>query len=198
MLLMLFYNTTPTPDRNTYSPPLTLTDALPVGPLMGHTPMPMLEVGVRPMLDTIVLRLAEADFVDIRISVNYRAEVIRNHFRDGGALGVSVSYIEEDLPLGTAGPLARMARTEDTPVLVMNGDLLTKVDPVRMIDFHRENGGAATMAVREFELHVPYGVVELEGNRICALREKPVSRHFINAGIYVLGGEALEIGRAHV
>lgn len=160
-------------------------------PLTENTPKPMLDVGGRPILETIVRRLAESGFTDIRISVNYRADVIRNHFGDGSELGVALSYIEETQPLGTAGPLASLSGDIEGPVLVMNGDLLTKVDPIRMIDFHREHGGAATMAVREYEFEVPYGVVDLQGNEIRDFREKPVSRHFINAGIYVLGPDAV-------
>ncbi len=159
-------------------------------PLTEHTPKPMLDVGGRPILETIVRRLSAVGFADSHISVNYRADVIKNHFGNGTALGVDVSYIDEDMPLGTAGPLARLARG-DHPVLVMNGDILSKVDPVQLIDFHRESGAAATMAVRSHEIQVPYGVVDIADNEIRGLREKPVTRHFINAGIYVLGDEAL-------
>jgi len=162
-------------------------------PLTEHTPKPMLDVGGRPILETIIQRFADAGFSEFHISVNYRADVIRNHFGNGSALGVDVSYIEEDMPLGTAGPLARLAKRGDHPLMVMNGDILSKVDPVQMIDFHRENEAAATMAVRNYEIQVPYGVVDISNNEIRGLREKPVSRHFINAGIYVLGPEALDM-----
>jgi len=162
-------------------------------PLTEHTPKPMLDVGGRPILETIIRRFAEAGFSDFHISVNYRADVIRNHFGDGGALGVDISYIEEDMPLGTAGRLARLSAEYDSPLLVMNGDILSKVDPVQMIDFHRENASAATMAVRSYEVQVPYGVVDIADNEIRGLREKPVSRHFINAGIYVLNPDVLAL-----
>lgn len=160
-------------------------------PLTEHTPKPMLDVGGRPILETIIRRFSEAGFSEFHVSVNYRADVIRNHFGDGSALGVDLSYIEEDMPLGTAGPLARLAARKDTPLLVMNADILSKVDPVQMIAFHRENDSAATMAVRNYEVQVPYGVVDIDDNQIRGLREKPVSRHFINAGIYVLSPDAL-------
>jgi len=161
-------------------------------PLTEHTPKPMLDVGGRPILETIIRRFAAAGFSEFHISVNYRADVIRNHFGNGDALGVDVSYIEEDMPLGTAGPIARLAKQHDTPLLVMNGDILSKLDPVQMIDFHRDNDATATMAVRRYEVQVPYGVVEVDNNEIRSLREKPVTRHFINAGIYVLSPSALD------
>ncbi len=162
-------------------------------PLTEHTPKPMLDVGGRPILETIIRRFADAGFSEFHISVNYRADVIRNHFGKGGTLGVDISYIEEDMPLGTAGPLGRLGARPDQPLLVMNADILSKLDPEQMIDFHRANGASATMAVRPYEVQVPYGVVELEGNEIRGLSEKPVTRHYINAGIYVLDPDALDM-----
>lgn len=159
-------------------------------PLTDTTPKPMLAVGGRPILETIVRRLAAAGFANFHISVNYRAEIIQQHFGDGSAFGVDVRYIEETEPLGTAGPLGLLPRDIDKPVLVMNGDVLTTVDPTRMIAFHTQNRGSATMGVREHEIEVPYGVVDMENYRIVGLREKPVERYFINAGIYILAPEA--------
>jgi len=155
-------------------------------PLTENTPKPMLEVGGKPILETIVRRCAEAGFADVHISVNHCAEVIKRHFGDGAALGVRIRYIEEDRPLGTAGPLGLVAAGLDRAALVMNGDVLSKVDPGRMLDFHDAHGSAATMGVREYEFQVPYGVVDLDGHRIRGMREKPVERHFINAGLYVI------------
>ena len=125
--------------------------------------------------------------------MNYRADVIRNHFGKGGTLGVDISYIEEDMPLGTAGPLGRLGARPDQPLLVINADILSKLDPEQMIGFHLANGASATMAVRPYEVQVPYGVVEVEGNEIRGLSEKPVTRHYINAGIYVLDPAALDM-----
>ncbi len=121
-------------------------------PLTEHTPKPMLDVGGRPILETIIRRFADAGFSEFHISVNYRADVIRNHFGNGSALGVDVHYIEEDMPLSTAGPLARLATQNDHPLPVMNGDILSQLDPVQMIDFHRENDAVATMAVCNYEI----------------------------------------------
>ena len=117
-------------------------------PLTEHPQKPMSDVGGRPILETIIRRFSEAGFSEFHISVNYRADVIRNHFGSGNGLGVDISYIEEDMPLSTAGPLARLAAQHDQPLLVMNGDILSKIDPVQMIDFHRENSSVATMAVQ--------------------------------------------------
>ncbi len=73
----------------------------------------------------------------------------------------------------------------------MNGDLLTRASFQGMLDFHAQHGAAATMGVREYDFQVPYGVVRADGPRIRQIEEKPVQRHFINAGIYVLSPRVL-------
>ncbi len=162
-------------------------------PLTEHTPKPMLDVGGQPILETIIRRCAAVGFNDFFISVNYRADVIKHHFGDGHNLGVQICYLHEMTPLGTAGPLGQLPPGITSPVLVLNGDILTKMDPARLIDFHRDAGAAATMGVREYEYQIPYGVVDLDDSEIRGLREKPVSRQFINAGVYVLDQRALEL-----
>ncbi len=160
-------------------------------PLTESTPKPMLDVGGRPILETILRRCAAAGFTKFFLSVNYQADIIKRYFGDGQALGLTIRYLEEDAPLGTAGSLGLLPQTDDKPVVVMNGDILTKADPGFLIAYHEENQAAATMAVREYEVQVPYGVVDLHANNIQHIREKPVERYFINAGIYVLGRAAL-------
>lgn len=162
-------------------------------PLTEHTPKPMLDVGGRPILETIIRRCADAGFDNFYVAVNYRADVIKHHFGDGRSLGVEINYLDEQTPLGTAGPLGQLPNNITTPVLVLNGDILTKMDPARLMEFHRDAGAAATMGVREYEYQIPYGVVDLDDNEIRGLREKPVSRQFINAGIYVLNQSALNL-----
>ena len=74
----------------------------------------------------------------------------------------------------------------------MNGDLLTRTNFDDLLRFHSAHGAIATMAVREYDMQVPYGVVRLDGERIESIEEKPVQRFFVNAGIYALSPEALE------
>jgi NDP-sugar pyrophosphorylase family protein len=155
-------------------------------PLTEDCPKPLLSVGGRPLLETILLQFREHGFQRFFISVNYRADMVEGHFGDGDALGVTVNYLREDAPLGTAGALGALPDAPREPVFVMNGDVLTRVDFSGMLSFHREHKAAATMAVRGFEMQVPYGVVNVEDQRITAIEEKPVHRFFVNAGIYVL------------
>jgi dTDP-glucose pyrophosphorylase len=161
-------------------------------PLTNELPKPLLHVGDRPILQRIVESCREHGFTRIHIAVNYKAELIREHFGDGSEFGVAIDYIEEDEPRGTAGCLALLRDRPTAPFFVMNGDLLTTVHLKRLLDFHQEHGGAATMCVREYTHVVPYGVVQIDGHRLSSLEEKPSRTEFVNAGIYVLEPDVVD------
>ena len=163
-------------------------------PLTETLPKPLIPVGPKPVLETIIENFASQGFENIVLCLNYKGDMIRDHFGDGDSLGVNIRYITEDRRLGTAGALSLLPETPKEPIIVMNGDLLTKVDFVRLLEFHNRQGFVATMAVREYSHQIPYGVLHIgEGYRIEELTEKPVQRHYVNAGIYVLSPEALQL-----
>lgn len=164
-----------------------------LSPLTDDCPKPMLAVGNKPLLQTILENFVAEGFHRFSFSVNYLADRVREHFGDGSAWGVEIDYILETKPLGTAGSLGLLNNMPEEPVVVMNGDLLTKVSLAQMLDFHAHYGAVATMGVREYEFQVPYGVVETEAHRISRIEEKPVQRFFVNAGLYVLSPEALAL-----
>lgn len=155
-------------------------------PLTENCPKPMLKVGGRPLLETTLERLYALGFRNVYVAVNYMAEVITGYFGDGTALGLKLKYLNEKTAMGTAGALSLLPEWPDTDIIVMNGDILTMADYPAMLDFHAEHGAAATMAVREFETQVPYGVVVADGFEIKEFQEKPTYRHLVNAGLYVL------------
>ena len=154
-------------------------------PLTNDTPKSMLPVGDRPLLERIVGQLREAGIRRVNVATHYRADVIEEHFGDGHAFGVEIRYVNEGEPLGTAGALGLLAAS-DEPLLVVNGDILTQVDFRAMLDFHCAHRADMTVAVRPYELRVPYGVVQTDGVVIRAVSEKPTERYLINAGIYLL------------
>ena len=162
-------------------------------PLTETVPKPMLMVGGRPILESMVLSLAEQGFHRIFLAVNYKAEMIRNYFANGSKWGVSIEYLHEEHQLGTAGALSLLPEKPEAPVLVMNGDLLTQANLSNLIDFHKDHKAAGTMAVREYDLRVPFGVVSLNGENISGIEEKPVHHFFVNAGMYALSSEALAL-----
>jgi dTDP-glucose pyrophosphorylase/predicted transcriptional regulator len=155
-------------------------------PLTEHTPKPLLHVGIRPILETILMQFIEAGFHNFYISTHYKADMIRNHFGDGGDWDVNIQYVHEENPLGTAGSLGMLPSDIVLPILMMNGDLLTKVDLQQLLSFHHEQDAIATMCIREYDFQVPYGVVNIEEQYVTNIVEKPIQKFFVNAGIYVL------------
>lgn len=160
-------------------------------PLTETCPKPLLPVGGKPILETILENFVEQGFRRFFIAVNYKAEMIRQHFGDGKRWGIRIDYLEEKAPLGTAGALTLLPEKPSAPVIAMNGDLLTRPNFATLLDFHASRGALATMAVREFDYQVPYGVVRLDGDYIASIEEKPIQRFYVNAGIYVISPEAL-------
>ncbi len=156
-------------------------------PLTSDTPKPLLRVGKKPILENILDQFIEHGFHNFYISTHYKAEMIQSYFGDGSDWNVTIQYVHEDKPLGTAGGLGLLSRKLiKLPILLMNGDLLTKVNFGELLNFHLQNGGDATMCVREYDFQVPYGVIKSNGNYITEIEEKPIHRFFVNAGIYVL------------
>lgn len=162
-------------------------------PLTDETPKPMLKVGAKPLLETIIENFTQHGFRRFYISVNYLAEKVKDYFGDGSALGCEIRYLEEKEQLGTGGALRLLPERPEAPLIVMNGDVLTKVNFSQLLEFHEEHAAAATMCVREYDFQVPYGVVQLSEHRIAQLMEKPVYSFFVNAGIYVIEPRLLEL-----
>src|SRR6185312_15077220 len=158
-----------------------------LGTLTRDRPKPMLDVGGRPLLETIIRNVVQQGFRNIFISVNYRAEMIVEHFGDGAALGASIQYLREAERLGTAGALGLLPQPAELPVVVTNGDILTTINYGALLDFHNGTSAQATMAVREHKVHVPYGVVTASDGYLETIREKPTESWYVSAGIYVVG-----------
>ena len=154
-------------------------------PLTDTLPKPMLPIGSRPLLEFIVEGLKESGIRRLNVATHHKGDVISDHFKDGQDFGVEITYVREDQPLGTVGALSLLEDSED-PLLVINGDILTRVDFREMLNFHREHNAELTIAVRQYEFSVPYGVVETDGVAVKGISEKPIVRQFINAGIYLL------------
>jgi NDP-sugar pyrophosphorylase family protein len=160
-------------------------------PLTDSVPKPMVRVAGRPILERLILHLVGSGIRRIFISVNYKAEVIEAHFRDGESFGCSIGYLRERMPLGSGGSLSLLPELPSCPSLVLNGDLVTQFDVTGMLAFHEENGYLATIGIHEYAHTVPYGVVELDGDRVIQHQEKPTSKWRVNTGIYVLDPELL-------
>jgi NDP-sugar pyrophosphorylase family protein len=162
-------------------------------PLTEDCPKPMLPVGGKPILESILESFVEQGFRRFFFSVNYKAEMVQDHFGDGSRWGVRIDYLHEDRRLGTAGALSLLDDRPDAPLVVMNGDLLTRASFDKLLDFHYAQSATATMTVRDYDFQVPYGVVKIDGTQIVSIEEKPVQKFFVSAGIYVLSPSVFDM-----
>ncbi|RCS57431.1 nucleotidyltransferase family protein [Parvibium lacunae] len=161
--------------------------------LTRDTPKPMLKVGSRPLLETIVHNFADQGFRKFYFAVNYKAEQIENYFGDGKTLGLEIRYLKETMRMGTAGALSLISDMPTKPIIVTNADLLTKQDFRSMLDQHTESLASATFSVRDYEIQVPFGVISESNGRIQGIQEKPVHTFCVSAGINILSPEVLDL-----
>jgi dTDP-glucose pyrophosphorylase/predicted transcriptional regulator len=158
-----------------------------LGTLTQTVPKPMLPVAGRPILERLVLQLVGHGVRRIYLAINYLGHLIERHFGDGSAFGCSISYLREKKPLGSGGALSLLKKREaDYPLVVMNGDLVTELDVTRLLYFHETGEYAVTMCLRGHQVQIPFGVAEVRGAELVALREKPQQDYLINAGVYVV------------
>lgn len=164
-----------------------------LGALTKDTPKPMLDIGGTPLIERSVLRLASAGVRKIYIAINYLSERIVDHLGDGSDFKVEIVYLRERQMLGTAGALSLLKPRPTEPLLVINGDILTTTDFGRLYRYHCEREAVLTVGVVAKHVEIPFGVVQVEGDRATGLQEKPSQRFLCNAGIYSLSSEALDL-----
>lgn len=155
----------------------------------GDLPKPMVPVAGRPILERLVLHLVGSGITDVRLAVGYGADVIERHFEDGERFGCRITYLREEQPLGTAGPLRGLLEDlPDEPIVVMNGDLVTSFSVSGLLSTHLSTGADLTVAVTDYAHEVPYGVLTTDGEdgRVTGLHEKPTWIGTVNAGVYAV------------
>lgn len=162
-------------------------------PITETIPKPMIEIGGKPILEGIIERFRQQGFVSMTLCVNHLAQIIEDYFEDGSRFGVSISYVHEAKRMGTAGALSLLSPRPTLPMIVINGDILTTVNFARLLAFHYEHEAHVTMGLNRFQYQIPYGVVDVNNHHIVGFKEKPVLDFFVNAGIYVVGPEAMEL-----
>ena len=162
-------------------------------PLTKYSPKPMLEVGGKPFLEHTIERIKAQGFYDFIITTHYLPEIIKDYFKDGSQLGVNIRYANEESPMGTGGALSLIKVLENvSPIILMNGDVLTNLDFSNLLSAHRSCNNDITMCTRRHETQIPYGIIQHEDNRVLALKEKPTLYHQVNTGIYVISADALK------
>ncbi len=161
-------------------------------PLTDNIPKPMLKVGNKPILQTIIEQFRDYGFKNIFISVNYKSELIKNYFRDGKDFDVSITYIEERKRLGTAGAIKLAEKYINKNAIVINGDILTNINFHNLLKYHEENNFFMTIGSREYEMQVPYGVLNVNDAKVLSLEEKPVYSYVVSGGVYIINPDATQ------
>ncbi|HEU4671365.1 MAG TPA: sugar phosphate nucleotidyltransferase, partial [Candidatus Limnocylindrales bacterium] len=138
-------------------------------PLTEAVPKPMLRVAGRPILERIVFHLVSHGIERVFLAINYRGEMIEEHFGDGSRFGCRIEYLREERPLGTGGPISLLPEPPTHPLLVMNGDLVTQADVGAMVDRHRQRGDVVTIGVGRYVHTVPYGCVRRSGDLVTGI-----------------------------
>lgn len=164
-----------------------------LSPLTDDCPKPLLKIGGKPILETILTNCIEQGFTNFYFSVNYKADQIKDYFEDGSKWGGRITYLEEKKRMGTAGSLKLLNCNDNLPLIVMNGDLLTKVNLCSLLDYHAQSQSLATMCVKQYDFEIPYGVIKEREGQIQTIEEKPIQSFLVNAGIYSLSQEVLSI-----
>ncbi len=167
-------------------------------PLTIYTPKPVVPIVNRPILQYQIELLARAGIRDIKLTLGYQPDKIREIFGNGSELGIDINYVVEQVSLGTAGGYRNAIGDAVQTSVVINGDILTDIDLTQVIDYHRRKEAVATIVTATVENSAGYGLVEVAGDgRVTRFVEKPsqdeLTHKTINAGIYVLEKEILEM-----
>lgn len=164
-------------------------------PLTDSMPKPMLPVGGKPILQTIVEKLVNYGFINIVMCTGYKSDVIKDFFEEGSKFGAVIEYVQEDKKLGTCGALSLLVgeKRPEEAFLVMNGDLLTNINFEHLLQFHCTSFLKATMCVRNYEFQIPFGVVDIENGKVKDINEKPTYKFFVSAGIYVFDSSIIDL-----
>ena len=155
-------------------------------------PKPLLPLGDRPLLDHIIAHLVRSPVREIILALGYQADLIRAYCGDGTRFDIPIRYVQESRPLGTAGclALARPLLDPTAPFILMNGDIVTTLDFARMLAFHRDRDAWLTVGYIEHRQQSAFGVLQLDGDEIVGIVEKPTTVQPVSAGIYVLSPAA--------
>jgi len=162
-------------------------------PLTNETPKPLLPVGNQPVLEILITQLYSYGFRNFYVSVNYMANQIESYFGDGNARGVQINYLRENIPLGTVGPLSLLSDNTKLPLIVVNADLLTKVNYEHLLRFHQDGKYEVTIGVKQHTTQVPYGVITTEGTNVITFEEKPTEIKLINTGVYAINHSVISL-----
>jgi NDP-sugar pyrophosphorylase family protein len=155
-------------------------------------PKPLMPIGEMPILEVLLRQMKRAGINQVVLTVGHLASLLQAYFGDGAQWDLDITYSHEKEPLGTAGPIA-LVQNLDKTFLVTNGDVLTTLDMKKLIAFHKNKGGIATIAAHRRQVKIDLGVIEWDGDeRVSGYIEKPTRDYTVSMGIYVFEPRILE------
>lgn len=155
-------------------------------------PKPLIPIGDMPIIEHILHRFCDYGISDYYMTVNYKKGMIKSYFADLNP-DYSITYVEEDKPLGTAGSIKLIDKKFDAPVIVTNCDVLINADYEEIYKYHKESGNKMTIVSALKNMEVPYGVLHSgENGVVTGMEEKPKLSYFVNTGMYVVDADMLE------
>lgn len=156
-------------------------------------PKPLMPIDDMPILEVLLRQLKSSGVTDIVITVGHLAALMKTYFLDGREFGLNITYSHEDKPLGTAGPLSLVPNLNE-PFFVMNGDVLTTLDFLELLKFHRSQKAAATIAAHRKTVKIDLGVLEYakDGITLTGYIEKPSYDYVVSMGIYIFDPSVLK------
>lgn len=161
-------------------------------PYTTSLPKPLVPIGDRySILEIVLTQLADQGFTDATLAIGHLGHLIRSFVGDGSRWGLRVQYLDEDIPLGTMGPVLRLVDHLPEHVLVMNGDILTDMDYARLLREHRDGDRPLTIATYQRNVNIDFGVLDVESERVVAFREKPTHHYQVSMGVYGVSTAAL-------
>ena len=157
-----------------------------LSPLTNDIPKPLLKIGNTYLIEHVILHLIKFGIKEIIISINYLGHMIKNEIGNGDKYGVSISYVNEEYSMGTAGSISLIENFSRNNYLITNADVITDIDIEKMFKSYVENNSDLTVASNNYQVSIPYAVLELEKNMVISSVEKPVKSYKTNAGIYLV------------
>jgi NDP-sugar pyrophosphorylase family protein len=155
-------------------------------------PKPLMPIGDMPILEVLLRQMKLAGINHVILTVGHLASLLRSYFGDGAQWDLNITYSYEEIPLGTAGPIA-LIKGLDKPFLVTNGDVLTTLDIKKLIAYHRQKGGIATIAAHRRQVRIDLGVIQWDGDyRVSGYIEKPTTDYTVSMGVYVFEPRVLD------
>ncbi len=155
-------------------------------------PKPLMPIGDLPILEVLLIQMKRAGITHVVLTVGHRASLLRAYFGDGAQWGLDITYSYEQVPLGTAGPIS-LVKGLDKTFLVTNGDVLTTLDINKLIAWHKQKGGIATIAAHNRQVKIDLGVIQWDGDgRIAGYIEKPTNHYTVSMGVYIFEPRILD------